>query len=157
MRFPTYFKRQKGTTDPDTTTVPLLGVGTDAVPAFATKGEEAGRSNVMLAKVGGIGNAIHRVAVGYWFSGGSGADLTATLWVYDSNSEKWYECSTGTLKDGTLTYFRVPYLADPPQTGANLSTPTSGAAQYMLSVADPGVGAGNGVYHFVMGPDTSQF
>lgn len=156
MRFPVYFKRQKGAVvvDPAITT---LGVGSDAVPTVATKGEIAGHDNVLVAKVAGIGNSIRRVAVGYWFSAGSGAALTATLWVFDRNSEKWFMASTGTLTDGQLTYFRVPYLADPPQTSANMSSPTSGGVEYMLSVADPGAGAANGVYHFVMGPDTGNF
>ncbi len=156
MRFPVYFKRQKGAVSADAAIL-TLGVGSDPIPTVATKGEEAGKSNVLSAKVGGIGNAIQRIAVGYWFSEGSGVALTATLWVFDRNSEKWFEVSTGTLNDGQITYFRAPYLADPPQTSANMQNPTSGGAEYMLSVADPGSGAASGVYHFVMGPDTAQF
>lgn len=152
MYFPIYFKRQKGAVSQD----PALGVATDPAPVFGTAAL-ARTDTILNAKIGGVGNQIQRVAVGYWFSGGSGADLTATLWAFDRNSACWYKAATGTLKDGEVTYFRVPYLADPPQTAANMSKPSSGGGEYYLSVADPGVGAGNGVYHFVMGPDTAQF
>lgn len=154
MRFQTYFTRQKGGVTPD----PVLGAASDPEPTFATNTPPAADDdNLLLAKVGGIGNPVQRVAVGYWYSAGGGVDLTAKLWVWDSASEKWYLAGTGTLKDGQLTYFRTPVLADPPQTSANLGKPSAGGMACMLTVADPGGGALAGVYHFVMGADVALF
>lgn len=131
----------------------------DVAPAFSSVPEPpaSDKDNVLNVKVGGVGNTVHRVAVGYRFddgAAGAGADLTAALWCYDHLSEQWYKASTGTLKDGEVTYFKVPCLADPPQTTANMGRPGNGG-QYMLVVADPLTG--DGTYHFVMGADTAQF
>ena len=60
MFFPVYFKRQKGAVDSDPAIL-ALGVTSDPVPTVATEGPFG--SNVLSSKVGGIGNAIHRLAV----------------------------------------------------------------------------------------------
>jgi len=147
------FKRRVGASP---ATISVLGTATDPIPLVTTKAAP-GKDNVLQAKVGGVGNAIHRVACGYWYEGaGVAVDCAAALWIYDRGSEKWYQAASGTLRSGELTFFRVPYLADPPQTNANLTKPTSGGGEYMLVVASPG-GAPDGTYHFVMGADTSQF
>ncbi len=150
MRFHQYFTRviNAGASRDD--------FAADTAPAFLASPAPpaADKDNVLNVKVGGIGNTVHRVAVGYRLAAGSGPDMPANLWCYDHLSEQWYKCSTGTLKDGEITYFKVPYLADPPQTGGNMGRPTGGG-QYMLVVTDPVTG--DGTYHFVMGADLAQF
>lgn len=152
MNFHTYFKRRVG---PSPAEVPALGAATDPEPAFDA-GVDANKDSFFIAKVGGVGNPIQRVAIGYRFSGGAGLALVAKLWAYDRNSKQWYLAASGNLADGALTYLRVPCLADPPQTQANLTRPTAGGIECLVTIADPG-GLGNGTYHFVVGADTAQF
>lgn len=152
MRFQTYFTRRKG-----------AGAGTllgaDTAPAFAPPGgaaPQADKDNVCAFKVAGVGNAINRLAVGMRYEGaGAPIALNATVWAYDRLSQQWYKAATGTLTDGEISYFRIPSLADAPQTAANLSNPSAGGGEIMLVVADGATG--DGVYHFVMGPDTAEF
>lgn len=153
MNFPTYFKRRVGAAP---ASVPVLGSATDPAPTFANPTSPGpGKTNNCSVSVGGIGNPIHRLAVGYHYEGGgTGIDLTADVWTYDTETSKWFKCSTGTLKNGEITYFRVPYLMPPPQT--SLTKPTSGGATYQIVIADPG-GTSDGVYHFVAGPDVGSF
>lgn len=154
MRFPTLFRRQKGSASSD----PALG---DSEPTISTGAPASNADNVLVAKVGSIGNPSHRIAIGFRFDpnggGGTTGTLTAKVWAYDSNSEKWYLCGSATLTDGQLSFVRVPYIADPPQTSGNLGKPTSGGATYLITVADPGAGSGTGIYTFVAGPDLAIF
>jgi|SRR5579859_4343640 len=161
----THFIRQKGGGTSD----PVLGSASDPAPTFADGENKQDTSsppkplwqgNKLYVKIGGVGNPPRRIVVGYRFDdgmGSAGADLTnVSLWAYEATTQKWYECSTGTLKDGQFTYFRAPYAADPPQTQSNLSR-SQGGVEFLLIVPDPGGGAANGTYHFVMGPDLAEF
>lgn len=149
MRFQTYFTRRKGAGSGT-----LLGA--DTAPVFGTGAPQANKDNVCATKVAGVGNAIQRMAVGVRYEGaGAPIALTAVLWAFDHASKQWYQASTGTLTDGQLTYMRIPTLADAPQTAANMGNPSAGGGEFMLVVADGATG--DGVYHFVMGPDTAQF
>ncbi len=150
MRFHVYFRRRKGSG-----TDPLLG--SDTEPTFAAPvPPTAGKDIVLATKVGGIGNSIHRVVVGYRYEGvGSPTVLTAKLWAYDRRIGQWFLASSGSLTDGQLTYFRAPCLADPPQTNDNLGHPSSGGGEFMLTVADNA--SPDGVHHFLMSPDNATF
>lgn len=151
MFFPVYFKRKKGAGPAD---IPDLGSDTD--PTVSTKAKTANADNVASVKVGGVGNAIHRIAIGYWYEGGGAAvTLPVKIWAYDRNSEKWYQAASGTLTNGQLTYLRNPYLADPPQTSSNMSRPTAGGGEILIVIADNT--SPDGTCHFVAGPDTGQF
>jgi hypothetical protein len=160
MFFPTHFKRQKGGGTSD----PVLGAASDPAPVFADgENKVSGATPLWVGaklgvKIGGIGNPIRRIAVGYRFDDGAagvGVNLTnVTLWIFDKEMGKWFQCSTGTLVDGQITYFRAPYLADPPQTQANLQK-MEGGCLFLLIVPD-NAGA-NGTYHFLMGPDLAEF
>lgn len=144
MRFQTYFKRQKGSASSD----PLLG--SDAAPIVSDP-KRAPVTN------GFEHRAIdcERIAVGYWYEGGGGAvTLPVTLWVFDEESGKYYQASTGTLTNGQITYLRCPILAPPPQTQANLTKPNQGVS-ILIQIAD-NTGP-TGIYHFGAGPDLAMF
>lgn len=148
MRFPVYFKRSVTLTNN-----PVLGTGTDPVPTIATASEK-NKDNILSHR---LNKPIQRVAVGYWFepsAAGSPVTLPVEIWVFDETSGFWFKASSGTLTSGALTFLRIPSLADPPQTAANLSQPGHGF-DAMIVVADNSGAAGT--YHFVAGPDTAQF
>lgn len=146
MRFPVYFKRRKGATPAD-----LAVIGSDTAPDI-TIGSLKNKDNVLSHKQP---HPVHRIAVGYWYEGaGSIVTLPVELWVFDETSGKWYQASTGTLTNGKLTYLRLSVLANPPQTSANMDTPSNGF-DAMLIVSDNA--SGDGTLHFVAGPDTAQF
>jgi hypothetical protein len=159
MYFPVYFKRKTGATP---ASVPDLGTGTDPLPVFSTNFGNDGKwpDALLSSKTNGIGNPIKRVAVGYQFddgADGTSVDLAVTLWAFDHNSGHWYQADSGTLKQGQLTYLKAPYLADPPPTHQNQLKPTPGGQELLIVVADPGMSAVDGTYHFVAGPDLSDF
>lgn len=148
MRFPVYFKRQKGAgANP--------AIGTDTAPTVTDGHGSSSKDNVLAARVSGREISIARLAVGFWYEGaGAATVLPVTVWVWDTNSEKWYKASSGSLTNGEITYLKLPVLADPPQTSANMGTPNAGGFEAMIVVADNAIG--DGVLHFVAGPDTSQ-
>lgn len=151
MRFPVYFKRIKGAG-----TLPLLGSDTKptvSTPKTAYYASMPGKTgdNILSHK---LQRPMNRVAVGWWYEGGGAAPATlpVTIYVYDENSEKWYEAATSTLVNGKITYLKCTALADPPQTAANMGTPQHGVD--VLIVVEDNSGA-DGTYHFVAGPDTA--
>ncbi len=154
MRFPTYFKRGKNT--------PAAGpaIGSDTAPTFGsghvtstTPGSN--RDNIMASRIAGVGNPIARLAVGYWYEGGGVAvTLPVTAWVWDANSAQWYQAASGTLTNGQITYLKIPVLADPPPTQANIGAPGAGGVEVLIVVADNT--SPDGTLHFVAGPDTAE-
>jgi hypothetical protein len=147
MRFPLYFKRGKGAADEA-----LYGaLGGDTTPTVSTK-QIAGKTNCLSHR---IVKPIHRIAVAHWYEGaGAIVTLPVVLWVYDMASEKWFQASSGTLTNGQITYLKCPVLDVPSQVQANMGTPAQ-SIDAMIVVADNT--AGDGVYHFVAGPDQAQF
>lgn len=148
MRFPVYFKRQKGAG-------PNPAIGSDAVPVVTTEHGNTSKDNVLQLRISGLAVAVARIAVGFWYEGaGAAAVLPVTVWVWDSNSSKWYKASSGSLTNGEITYLKLPVLADPPQTSANMGNPNAGGVEAMIVIADNAIG--DGVLHVVAGPDTAQ-
>lgn len=144
MRFPTYFKRGLNAS-------PLPNVGSDTAPTFSS-GALKNVDNVLSHK---LSRPMKRIAVGYWYEGiGVAVTLPVTIFVFDEKSQKWYQASTGTLTNGQLTYLRVSSLADPPQTQANLAVPQHGVDVLVIVANNSGP---DGTYHFVAGPDSSEF
>lgn len=145
MRFPVYFKRQKGSVSTD----PVLG--SDSAPTVSS-GPQKNKPHILSHK---MTRPMKRVDVGYWYEGaGTAVTLSVALWVFDENSLKWYLASTGTLTNGQITYLRCPFLADPPPTSVNLNNPSHGT-DVMIIVSDNS--GPDGVYHFVAGPDSVEF
>lgn len=144
MRFPVYFKRRVGAgTDPV--------LGTDATPVVSTPPMQ-GKDNILSHR---LQRPLKRIAIGYWYEGvGVAVTLPVAIWTLDENSGKWFKAAAGTLTNGEMTYLRNPSLADPPQVQANLAVPGHGAT-VMIVIAD-NTGP-TGTYHFVVGPDSSEF
>jgi len=171
MFFPTHFKRSKGITA--TADAPAIGTGTDPVPGFphgattyqppqpVAPGATGVGANMLFTKSGSVQSIAppQRIAVGYRYDDGAGgagpAISNALLFAFDRNTLLWYQVDKQNLADGTITYFKGTWLADPPQNGANLTGPQGGGTEYLLCVPDPGTGAGT--FHFVMGPDLAKF
>lgn len=157
MRFPVYFKRDAGGASNGN---PVLG--SDTAPTFASDKDNSSAGNpfkkdTILAHKLQFDRPTNRIAIGYWFDSAMPVTLPCDVWVWDSKSEKWFKAGSGTLTSGQLTYVRIPYLADPPQTQAlnpNLETPNQGLLA-MLVVSDNT--SPSGIVHIAAGPDSAFF
>ncbi len=145
MRFPVYFKRRIGGSG----SIPT--VGSDTAPTFATTALK-NLDNILSHR---LQRPMKRVSIGYWYEGvGSIVTLPVSIYLFDESSAKWYLASTGTLTNGQMTYLRCASLADPPQVQANLGQPGHGIDVMIVVSNNSG---GDGTYHFIAGPDTSEF
>lgn len=157
MRFPVYFKRDCGGANHGNP-----AIGSDSPPTFTSDREniaagQAIRQDTILAHKLQFDRPTNRIAIGYWFDASNPVTLPCDVWVWDSKSGHWYKAGSGTLTSGQLTYVRIPYLADPPQTQAlnpNLDAPNQGLLA-MLVVSDNTAPAGTA--HIVAGPDSAIF
>ncbi len=150
MLFPAYFKRAKPTGGG------VAALGSDALPSGAPA---AGAGNVLASRATtAAGFPVSRIALGYKYTGaGPIAAVPYTLWIWEAQSQAWYLVSTGSLPapgasgQGVLAYTSFPAPGDalPP------ASPV-GAIATLLLTSDPGAGAGNGTYEFVMCPDLSS-
>jgi len=96
----------------------------------------------------------HRLVVAY-HGPSSAPDLTATLYVYDHNSQRYYQVGTGTLKAEQLNYFSIVSIAEPPVRADNMDQNAAGGMELVLIVTPPSPGI-VGTYVFSMAPDLVQ-
>lgn len=150
MRFQKTFTRVKPAAPPAVT------LGSDALPAGGP--DAAADKPILFQRVANAGQAPQRVAFGYKYTGAGTPTLDVEAWVWDDESENWYLAASVTgLAPNTLAYFRVPALAEPPQTQANITRPNAGGSQVFLLVKDTGGLAPNGTYLFATGADLARF
>lgn len=149
MQFATYFNRQKGAASTD----PLLG--SDATITVTSPKESGNGTHSPGCVVEFKRDGVNRLAVGYWYEGsGSVPSIPVTIWVWDELSQKYWQCDSGSLASGQITYFRIPQVAIPPQTSATLGQPSQGF--HVLVIAADNAGP-TGIYHFVAGADLARF
>lgn len=151
MRFQKTFTRVKPAAAPDVT------LGTDALPAGGP--DAAASQPILFQRVAGAGqSAPQRVAVGYKYTGAGAPTIDVEAWVWDAESANWYLASSTTgLAPNTLAFLRIPSLAEPPQTQANIGKPNAGGSQVFILAKDTGGTAPNGTYLFACGADLARF
>lgn len=142
MRFPKSFKRYVGGGG-----TALGSDGSAGTPP--THGPVATMDNVLATKISSNdGWPVHRVAVAYKGPGGA-PTLPAQIWVYDAETESWYEVGAPVnLTRNRLTYLDLPALADPIGQPGGAS---SGGVVMALVVLDNS--APSGEYTFAFGAD----
>lgn len=161
MRFPKKFTRTKGSG--------TVLLGSDSLPS--NKGGFGSLDNLYQPKsIGRTGAVLERIVVHSLYTGSSTVPvgLPIAAFVFDDQLGFWIACpgSATTLVPSTSAssppaatapvYFDALTLIDRPDTLDNLSVPDSGAGAYLIIVGDPGSGAPNGTYDFVIGGEISR-
>jgi hypothetical protein len=94
----------------------------------------------------------HRLAIAYHGPTTAPA-LTATLYVWDANTQRYYAVSTAfTLTAEAITFVSIMTIANPPPSSANMDQGMAGGASFVL-IVNPTAATTNGTYTFAMGPD----
>jgi len=113
---------------------------------------------------------LERVVVHAMYTGSTTvpAAMNLALYTYDDNLGYWLQlpASAATIvpsTPGSVTpaatqpvFFDALAVMDLLHVGSDLGGVMSGAAAFMLIVADPGAGAPNGTYQFIMGGDLAS-
>lgn len=147
--------------------VGTTALGSDAVPGAPVYATSA---PVPVASDGTLDNAMshrfldangwpaHRVAVVLNYKGvGTPVALPATLYVYDSLTQRWYQLGPTTdLVDGKVTFFDTLGISQrgPADSTQDVADMTPGAEQLLLIVNDTSTAsAPNGEYQIAWAPD----
>ena len=135
----------------------VTGLGADVLP---TGGPAEGADRpILFSRVAGAGQAApQRVAVAYKYTGAGSPTIDLEVWVWDAETQDWYLASSvNALAPKTIAYLRIPALAEPPQTQANIGKPHGGGSQVFVLAKDTGGTAPNGTYLFACSADLARF
>lgn len=153
MRFHLKFSRVKPAAPP------AITLGADTNPPVAGPPNQSTTTNLLVAKWDTTaGFPAHRLAIGLKYTGvgAPGAQTFATtVYLWEDQTQAWYQLSTGTLVVGQITFFDCIRPLEPVPTQANQQAPTAGSLALYIFVADPGAGAPNGTYDVVVAPVAS--
>lgn len=166
MRFPKHFTRLKGAG-----LTPLLGSDTFPTNTDGTfRRPSTNDDNVYFTKaVSTNGWPLTRVVVHGTYTGSTTvpAALVISVYVFEDRLNFWIKLpqSAASLVPSTPAatvpaattpvYFDAVSLIDLPHRLADDDSPSSGAAAFLVLVADPGAGAPDGTYTFVVGGELS--
>lgn len=168
MRFPVTFSRSKPVN-------PYKVLGGDTLPAQfvkptpgASQTGSTGYDNIFTSRmISQNGWPLERIVVHALYTGSTTipAAMNLSLYVYDDNIGYWIALpgsatsivpsTPGSVAPAATqpVFFNALALIDLVHNSADLGAVQSGAATFMLIVADPGAGAPNGTYQFIVGGD----
>ena len=172
MRFPATFYRSK-----PVGTYKVLGG--DSLPALNVKPAQslistagtAGYDNILSTRMlSQNGWPLNKIVVHALYTGSTTvpAAMNLALYTYDDNLGYWLQLPQSatnivpstpgsTVPAATApVIFDAISLTDFAHVSADLGSSQPGTAMYMLIVADPGAGAPNGTYQFIMGGDLAS-
>jgi hypothetical protein len=153
MRFPTVFKRQKGSASTD----PALG--SDAAPTTTPPSQN--NTNVVFCRQRDVnGWPAQRIAFCWNTSASSPTAMNVSAYFWEDATQHWYLINATPLSAaaGQLYFFDCVTILEAPPLSASLSNPATpaqaGGMAIAIVVSDPGSQV-TGVFQFAAGPDMS--